>query len=302
VWYLGYFLREAAVTFGQERRLHAIAVAMIGVALMILGLFLLVVCNTRLLLHDLGAQFKFVIFLVDHIQSEQRQDIELQLWASPGTQAVHYVSKEQAWQELTAWLPEGTHLLDGLTHNPLPASYVVSLTPQAQQSMAVQTLAQHLSRLPGVEEVEYGAKWHQGFQTVLHVGQLFSVAGGLLLSLGVMCIIANTIRLTIYTRVHEIEIMQLVGATEGFIKGPFLISGMVQGLLGACLALGLLLGVYELLVHHLGSILTLTFGLRQLVFLPWFLVAALLISGIGLGYIGSAFSLNRVLRALHTAH
>lgn len=298
---LGYFTREALVSCHQDRRLYSITIVMIGLSLMILSMFLLVIYNTHLVLRDLGKQFKIVVFLEDHITLEQRQIILGHLQNFAGPQTVQYVSKDQALRDFTSWFPEGQHLLTGLSHNPLPASYVVPLTPQTHDSLAIRKLVERLSHASGVEEVDSGTQWHQGFRTLVHVAQLLSITGGALLGLGIIFIVANTIRLTIYMRLDEIEIMQLVGATEGFIKGPFLLSGMAQGGGGALLALVLLYGVYALYLRHLGHLLETTLGLHQLSFLPLFLLVGVLVSGVILGYIGSVFALSRALRTIDPA-
>jgi cell division transport system permease protein len=160
---------------------------------------------------------------------------------------------------------------------------------------------QRLSRLPGVDEVEYGASWRQGFQTAVRIVAGVSLASGVLLSLGIVFIIANTIRLTVYMRLHEIEIMQLVGATERCIKGPFLLLGMGQGCLGALMALGVLFGLYQMFIERLNTTLFMTFGFQQLTFLPWRMSVGVVAGSTLLGYIGSAVILSRSLRALHVA-
>ena len=279
-----------------------ITVVMIGLSLMILSMFLLVIYNTRLVLHDLGKQFKLVVFLEDHITLEQQQIILGHLQRFAGSQAVQYVSKDQALRDFTSWFPEGQHLLTGISQNPLPASYVISLMPQTHNNLAIRNLVERLSQASGVEEVDSGTQWHQGFRTLVYVAQLLSITGGAFLGLGIIFIVANTIRLTIYMRLDEIEIMQLVGATDGFIKGPFLLNGMAQGGGGALLALALLYGVYVLYLRHLGHLLEMTLGLHQLRFLPPFLLIGMLVSGVILGYIGSVFALSHALRAINPAH
>lgn len=298
---LAYFTQEAMLTLRQNRRLHAIAIIIIGAAVMMLTLFLLVVLNTKMMLQELGAKAKIIVFLTDDIQPAQRRAILAQLRVFSGPHPVHYVSKEQAWHDFTSWFHEGKQLLPGLQQNPLPASYIMPLAPQTHSDTAAQTLVQRLSRLPGVEGIEYGAGWRRAFQTVVQVLQIFSLACGCLLSLGIIFIVANTIRLTIYTRLREIEIMQLVGATAHFIKGPFVIIGMLQGLLGALVALGVSFGLYHTLLYQLSQTLSDVFGLGQLRFLPWPLIAGVLAGNIVLGYVGSAFSLRRMLRALPLA-
>jgi cell division transport system permease protein len=298
---LAYYAREALFTLHHKRRLHLSTTLMISVAMLILTAFLLAVFNTRLLLQEIGAQAKVIVFLDDHLQPAERGAIVDELQRFPAAQRIHYVSKEQARDDFIAWFHEGEQILQGLQQNPLPASYVLQLTPHAHDATAVQHLVQRLTRLPGVDEVEYGASWRQRFQTVVHIVAGASLASGVLLSLGVIFIIANTIRLTVYMRLHEIEIMQLVGATERCIKGPFVLLGMGQGCLGALMALGVLFGLYQMFIERLNNTLLMTFGLQQLAFLPWHMSVGVVLGSTLLGYIGSAVILGRSLRALHAA-
>lgn len=298
---LAYYVREALLALHHKRRLHASATLMISVAVLLLAVFLLAVCNTRLLLQEIGAQAKVIVFLDDHLQVAEREVIAHELQRFPAAQHIHYVSKEQAQHDFINWFPEGQQLLEGLQHNPLPASYVLQLTPYAQDETAVQALVQRLTRLPGIDEVEYGANWRQGFQTAARIVEGVSLVSGVLVSLGIVFIIANTIRLTVYMRLHEIEIMQLVGATERCIKGPFLLLGMGQGCLAALMALGVLFGLYQMLIDRWQDPLFTTFGLHRLTFLPWGVSVGVVAGSTLLGYIGSTVTLSRSLRALHVS-
>jgi cell division transport system permease protein len=297
--YLVYYVREALLALYHKRRLHASATLIIGMAVLMLTVFLLAVCNSRLLLQEIGAQAKVIIFLDDHLQVAEREAIVHELQRFPAAQHIHYVSKEQAQHDFITWFPEGKSLLQDMPQNPLPASYVLQLAPDAQDETAIQNLAQRLTRLSGVDEVEYGANWRQGFQTAVRMIEGVSLVGGVLLSLGIVFIIANTIRLTVYMRLHEIEIMQLVGATERCIKGPFLLLGMGQGCLAALMALGVLFGLYQTLIDRWQETLFAAFGLHQLVFLPWGVSVGVVVGSTLLGYIGSTVTLGRALRALH---
>jgi cell division transport system permease protein len=298
---LGYVTHEAWLALCPKYRLHVTAAAMISVAVFILAAFLWLTANIRTWLHEVETQAKIIIFLTDDVSPAQREAIAAELWRFPGTYSVHYVSQKQAWDDFITWFDDGKRLMEGLQQNPLPASYVLQLTPQTHDEAAMQGLVRQLTRLSGVEEVEYGASWRQGFRGVARFVETTSLVSGVLLSVGIVFIIANTVRLTVYTRLSEIEIMQLVGASAGFITGPFLLLGMIQGGLGALLALGLLWGLYLGMVDYLHQLLIVTFGLQQLAFLPWYMIVGVVLGCIVLGCIGSAVTLNRFLRTLSTS-
>jgi cell division transport system permease protein len=298
---LVYYLREALLTFVQHRRLYTVAVVVMSVAIAILGLFLMLTFNANRFLMTLGAQAKIMVFLRDDIQPGQRQAIEDVLSQVAPAQPVRYISKAQAWEDFASWYPQSTQLLEGLGPESLPASLMIKLPADTQSDGALATLQQRLARLPGIDEVEYGTQWREGFRKLLQVVWLGSLIGGGMLGLGMILIMANTTRLALYTHLPNIEIMQLVGATDGFISYPFVLTGMMQGLLSAVVGLGALWGVYQTLLGSLSTLIVDTLGLYTLRFLPWSVVLGMIVGSLVVGYLGSALTLYRMLRILRTA-
>jgi cell division transport system permease protein len=131
--------------------------------------------------------------------------------------------------------------------------------------------------------------------------RLVSILGGGLLGLGMVLIMANTTRLAFYTHLHDIEIMQLVGATDRFIGWPFVLTGMIQGLLSAVFGIGILLGMHQTVLSSLNTLLSNTLGLYTWHFLPWPMVIGIVVGSLVVGYLGSALTLNRMLRILRAA-
>lgn len=295
---LAYFAQEIQLTLWQHRRLHTIAIVMMSIAVTTLMLFLLALFNTHIVLQELGAQAKVLVFLKETIQPDQRRTLKTALETVAGPQAVRFISKAQAWQDFTAWFPQKAQLLEGLHINPLPASYVIKLPAAEGADTSLRNLQQRLTRLPGIEEVEYGATWRHGFRTVLKGIQWVGLVGGIALGIGIIFIIANTTRLTLYTRLDDIEIMQLVGATDRLISIPFLLVGMIQGLAAVLISLALLVGLYYTGLSTLGVLLIDMMGPLPLRFLPWPMIGGTIVAGIGLGALGSALALNWMLRVL----
>jgi cell division transport system permease protein len=296
-----YYLREALLTFVQHRRLYTVAVVVMSVAIAILGLFLMLTFNANRFLNTLGAQARVIVFLRDDIQPGQRQAIEDVLSQVAPAQAVRYISKAQAWEDFASWYPKSTQLLEGLGPESLPASLMLKLPADSQSDAALVTLQQRLARLPGIDEVEYGAQWREGFRKLLQVARLGRLIGGGVLGLGMILIMANTTRLALYTHLPDIEIMQLVGATDGFISYPFVLTGMIQGLLSAVVGLGILACVYQTMLGSLSTLIVDTSGLYTLRFLPWSAVLSMIVGSLVVGYLGSALTLHRMLRILRTA-
>lgn len=293
-----YYLREALLTFVQHRHLHLVALVVMSVAVAILAMFLLLTFNVNRLLNTLGARAQVIVFLNDEIQPAQRQVIEDTLNKVAHAQTLRYVSKAQAWEDFSSWYPKSTQLLEGLGPESLPASLILQLPADARSDVVLAALPQRLARLPGIDEVEYGAQWRNGFRKLLRGIRLVSLVGGGLLGLGMVLIMANTTRLALYTHLHDIEIMQLVGATDRFIGWPFVLTGMIQGVLSAFCGLGILLGMYQTVLSSLNTLLSDTLGLHALRFLPWPVVLGITGGSLVVGYLGSALTLNRMLRIL----
>ena len=238
---------------------------------------------------------------MDDIQPAQRQAIEDALNEVEGAPNARYISKAQAWTEFTAWYPESSQLLDGLGPESLPASFSLKLPADARSEAALAALKPRLASLPGIEEVEYGARWRQGFRRFLQGIRLVGLVGGGLLGLGMLLIMANTTRLALYAHLQDIEIMQLVGATDRFIGGPFVLTGIIQGLLSGLIGLGVLALLHHTLLGSLSALLADTLGLYTWRFLPWFVMLGMVIGSLAVGYVGSLFTLKRMLRILRTA-
>ncbi len=296
-----YYLREALLTLVQHRRLYIVATVVMSVAVAILALFFLLTFNVNLGLQTLGAQATVIVFLNDDIELEQRQAIEHVLHNVADTDAVRYISKAQAWEDFASWYPESRQLLEGLGPTSLPASLVLQLPVDARSDATLAILRQRLARLPGIDEVEYGAQWRDRFHVLLRGLRLVSLIGGGLLGLGMILIMANTTRLALYTHLHDIEIMQLVGATDRFIGWPFVLTGMIQGLFSGLFGLGILLALYHIVLRSLNVLLADTLSVLTLRFLPSSVVLGLILGSVVVGYLGSALTLHRMLRILRMA-
>jgi len=186
--------------------------------------------------------------------------------------------------------------LDGLDFNPLPSSFFIELKEDFRGLESVESVARRLLAMEGVEEVEYGREWIDRFETLMMFLKLGMTAVGGVLAVGLLFIISNTIKLSVYSRLDEIEIMKLVGATNSFIKAPFIIEGIIQGFLGAIVSLLSLIIVYKIIISRINDSVILTFGLSDISFIHPKAMLAMIIAGTSLGLIGSVLSLGRILR------
>lgn len=291
---LVYFLRKALENIWTNPFLSLVTLSTIAISMLILGLFSLIYLNVQQSLQQLGGELQITAYLQETISSEQAKVLRSKVADWPEVEAITYISKEQALGRFRSQLREYAGILEGLKENPLPASLELTLMPQYGRSGNIKELSTRLGRLPGVAEVQYGRKWMAKLRVFVEVMKLVGITVGGLLLIATIFVISNTIKLTFYSRREELEIMRLVGATDFFIKAPFLIEGLLHGLGGALLAAGGLSLLILFLFSHLDLPLRLAVMAGSLP--TGQLVAGFLGLGLLLGVLGSMVSLRRFLR------
>ena len=273
------------------------SVCTIAVAFLIVGIFLLLTQNLGATLGQWRDQYQVTVFLDDGITPDQLALLKKRIANEQAVRAVIFISKAEALQAFKRELKGRESLLEGLGENPIPASFQLRIRDEYQTPQALRQLAAFLTRLEGVEEVQYGQEWIDRMAAALRVIQLVGLSVGIALGLASLLIVSNTVRLAIYARADEIEIMRLVGATKMTIRLPFLLEGLIQGGAGAGLALSLLLGAHRATLYQLQMTPGQVYGLGLGSFLPGATAAMLLGVGAALGAFGSLLSVSRLLRA-----
>jgi cell division transport system permease protein len=214
-----------------------------------------------------------------------------------GVDSVKYVSPSDAMAFMETHLGGQKNLLEGIQPTVLPPSLEVQLKKEYRNSAKIGEVVSQLRLFPQVEEIQYGQEWVEMFSSLVHVFRLTQwVLGGLLL-LAMAFIISNTLQLTISSRREEIEIMQLVGASPSFIQVPFYIEGMIQGLLGAGLALFFLFLLQKIVLLYLPFSIRDWFARIPILFLPLKTLIGILVGGMVLGFLGSFMASVRFLRS-----
>jgi len=295
---LTYFIQEGARSVRNNKFISIVAVATIAFALMIFGAFLIVYSNVSRMTSGWVRQVEVTAYVRDGFDPDRVDEIKKILWRNPEISRVSFVSKKEALARFRSGHKSAAYLLDGLEGNPLPASFEIGLSSSAARSQeVVDRLVRKLSRIPDFEEVEYGKEWTRSLMTFLHVLRLIGLILGGLLGVAILFIIANTVRLTVYARRDELAVMRLIGATNNFIRGPFLMEGLFQGLIGAVLAVVALFGIYiswvPKLTHSAGALLMQEISIS---FLPVSMLFWIVAAGMALGLFGSLMSLGRFLK------
>jgi len=288
---LVYFVEEALTSLWRSRLINAVSVGTIAVSLFVLGAFLTVASN----LNDVVARWvrkaQVTFYLEDGVEDRIRESLENRLKDDPAVDGLVLVTREQALERFRSLFRDLRTLPEDLGDNPFPASLEVTVKQERQSRDDVRRLVQAFENAPGVEEVQYDLLWIERLSTAVRlVRGVGGFLGGILVLAGIFTI-SNVIRLTVYARQDELDIMRLVGATRAYVKGPFVVEGMIQGGLGGSLAVGLLWGAFRFLAQDAVAASDLL-G-RTALFLPASLCFVIVLGGMAVGVVGSLVSLGR---------
>ena len=286
-----YFVRTAVAGLRTTPITSAVAVATIAITLLLAGIFTLVLGNMEDLLDRFGAHLQVTVYLEQGLGSGAQKELRDRAAALEGVESVALISEEAALERFEAGVGAKLGIRDALEGNPLPASLELVLSEEAQSGEGARRVAAALGSLPGVAEIGEGQQWVEGYARALRVARTTALALGVVLALATLLIVANTIRLAVYSRRDEIAIQWLVGAGRTFLAIPFLLEGVLQGLLGGALALGLLLLLYSLVLPGQAEGLEFVLGYTRPRFLSGGELVALLTAGTFLGGLGSASAL-----------
>lgn len=223
----------------QAPLVQLLAMGTMAVCMLLLGLVMLVWSNAQGMVRAWGLDVPVTVYLTDKAEPGQVDAAVQRLQSLPEVATIESISAEQAMQRLSEGLGDDRSMLDGLDPEVLPGSLEIHLVPGTDPDFG-QVLAERLEQLPVVEEVAVVGAWAGRAHDLLETMGHLALGAGLLVSLACMAIVWSTIRLGIYARRAEIQILKLVGGTRRFVHGPFVFEGMLQGALGAALALGML--------------------------------------------------------------
>ncbi len=282
--------REALLAFRRTRMLSFLSVVTIAFALFVMGLFGLVALNLRLALGDLEERVEVVAFVRRGTPTQTIAVATSDISAFPEVREVRYVSQEEALERARRDLVEFQDAYRDLEVNPLPPSVEIRLQPGYQNATAAAAVAERLTGFPFVEDVRFGREWVQNLDRLRTIAGLVGLAIGIAFALVSMVIIGVTIRMTVLQRAREIQIMRLVGATDWFIRGPFLLEGTIKGFLGGGVAV-MLCGLVYVAFKAQGTGL----GLGLTFFGP-VEILLLVIFGMLIGLAGSVVSVGRHLQ------
>ena len=287
-----YFIQEVFHSLRRNNWMTFASIGTVAVSLFVLGVFLILVLNMNRLAGMLESQVQISVYLEDHLTDREKRQIGYDIESLQGIDSVTYVDRETAKERLKDRLGDQKYLLDALSDdNPLPDAFEVTVTTPS----VVESAAGAIASMQGVEEAKYGQDVVEHLFDITRLMRIFGFVLMGLLGGATLFIISNTIRLTVFARRKEIAIMKYVGATDWFIRWPFLLEGIVLGCIGGLIAAVALRSFYAAMAAKIYSTLAFFPLMPQYPFMNY-VTAAILLAGIVIGAIGSVISLKRFLR------
>ena len=287
-----YFTQEVFRSLKRNNWMSFASVGTVAVSLFVLGVFLILVLNMNRLAATLESQVQISVYLQDDLKQADREDLQQDIAHMQGIESIRYVSRDEAKARLADRLGDQKYLLDALgDKNPLPDSFELTVVHPDM----VETAAKAIEHMNGVESAKYGQDVVEHLFDITRLMRIFGVALMVLLAGATICIISNTIRLTVFARRKEIAIMKYVGATDWFIRWPFLMEGVVLGFVGGILAAIALRSFYAAMAAKIYNTLAFFPLMPQYPFMNYVTVTIIL-SGMVVGAIGSTISLKRFLK------
>lgn len=290
---LGFLIGEALRDLRRAGRVAISAILLITLSLAALGGFWLVSSNIGQATDHWRNRVRIIVFLKRDAAQAEAQELVERVAAMPGVASVRYVGKAEALGTLKQVLGKDASVAEGLSVNPLPASLEVTPTAAGATPDGARVLIERLAALPEADEVGGGSEW---IERLAQGRRLLNVIGfgiGAVLALAAILTVTTATTLVLHARRQEMEIMRLVGAPELVVRMPLLLQGMMQGLLGAMIAIWVLIGCYTIVGPSLEPLVHQALGVERLTFLRPHNVVMLMLAGTVLGGFGGWLARGR---------
>jgi len=288
------FIKKAFQDIFRNRFLNTVAVTTIVLSVLIVSTTSLFFVNANDIMSSWKKGITIMAYLKPGISESDLPDIKHNIQKMYGVEKVRFISKKEALETLKKQMQHQSSILTDLNENPLPDAFEIRMIASSQSWEKVESLSKKIEALSSVDEVEYGKRWLSRFENIFNLFRLAGFSLGAVFFIATIFIVANTIRLILYARREELDIMRLVGASSAFIKIPFYIEGIIIGLLGGMLGLGILFIAFSIISANINH--DFATGLFQLRFLPVGSSFLIIFCSMLVGWIGCYLSLKQFLR------
>lgn len=287
-----YFIRESVISLRRNSLMSFASVSTVALSLLILGIFLIMVLNLNNMAAALESQVQISVYLQDNVSDLEVREIGTRISKLPGVTQVLYITKDEAMSRFKTRLGDQQGLLTALGDtNPLPNAFEVKVDKPER----VKPVAEAVGQLKGVENAKFGQEVVENLFNLTKMMRIFGLILIIFLAMAALFIISNTIRITVFARRREIAIMKYVGATDWFIRWPFLMEGMILGMGGALIAVLLLGEIYGGLTNQVYQSLAFLPLIPQYPFITH-LSLVLVVVGAAIGALGSTISLRKFMK------
>jgi len=288
------FYKRAIQDILDNRFLNAVTIITISLSVLIVSALALFFVNANDIMSSWKKGISIMAYLKPDIVETALPKIKGKIQGMYGVAEVEFISKEEAMKRLKEQMKGHSSLLADLQENPLPDAFEISLTASSAGSKRVENLAAQIEAMPLVEKAEYGRRWLGRFTNIFDLFKFTGYAMVGIFFIAAVFIVANTIRLVIYSRQDEIEIMRLVGATDRFIKTPFYIEGLIQGAIGGIVGIAALFVAFMLIALNVEQIAS--SDIFHIRFLSFSILCGIMLCSIFVGWLGCYISLKQFLK------
>ncbi|MFH2066336.1 MAG: permease-like cell division protein FtsX [Pseudomonadota bacterium] len=289
-----FFIKRAFQDMISNRFLHIVTIVTIALSILIVSAFGLFYTNINEIMMSWKKGVKIMAYLNKDVEKIQLPELKQKILSLYGVSSVLFIPKEEALEKLKQQMKRQVSLFENLKENPLPDVFEVRMIPSTQNWGKVEILAAQIELFPQVAGVEYGQRWLSRVSGIFNLFKFAGTAMCIVFFMASVFIVANTIRLLFFSRREEFEIMRLVGATDGFIKAPFYIEGMIQGAIGGLAGILILFIIYFVITSNVDP--GISSGFFTMRFLPVSTSIGILCGSMFSGWLGCYLSLKQFLK------
>lgn len=291
-----YFVSTTLRGMRSNLYLNLVTIITIAFAFFILNIFLIIYNNVNSAIGEWKGKLRIIAYLKNDVKVNDITSIEQRIKSSPDIKSVKYFSKQEALNQFKQELKGQADILNGVAPDILPAYFMVTVKDSVLNHNALDRVANEIKTIKGINDVQYGAQIAQKVSGILIFVKMLGIGIGGFMLFAIFIIISNTIRISIFSRKDEIEIMKLVGATNLFIEIPFVLEGIIQVLIGASFSILLLYIIFKLFLYKLHSNLSSLLINMNISFLPIRTIIILLVCSAILGIVGAILSTDKFIR------
>lgn len=287
-------LRQLGRNLRQTWMSQIMTLLTVSLSVLIFSLFYLIYTNMLTVGEQLGDDLKLIVYLEEQPVAEMQEQLRRKIMAFDEVEEIRFISPEEAYEQFAAQLGSERDVLDDVPRNFLPPSIEVTPLKTLRSLTQIKLFSDYLQKLPGTLKVQYGQDWLERFFNFTRLISIVVLLSGSLLILTTIFMVAYTIRLTIFGRQDELELLKLVGATNGYIRTPFLLEGLFQGLLGSMAGLVMLYLLFRWITERFTGPGLL--GMIEFTFFPPATLAIIIASSVLLCTVGSHTSMQKYIK------